>query len=100
QPGMPRDLGTICLKCLHKEPARRYGGALALADDLRRFLDGQPVQARAVGPVERGWRWARRNPAVAALVTSMFVLLTVIAVGGVTLALRANRGWKQAEEEK
>jgi WD40 repeat protein len=67
RPGVPRDLETICLKCLQKESARRYPSAQALADDLRRFLAGKPVVAKAVGLVERGWKWARRRPALAVL---------------------------------
>ncbi|HJT79064.1 MAG TPA: serine/threonine-protein kinase, partial [Gemmataceae bacterium] len=64
---LPRDLETICLKCLQKEPGRRYADCQALADDLRRWLDGETVTARRPGPGERLLRWGRRNPLVAAL---------------------------------
>ena len=80
-PQTPTDLGTICLKCLRKDPTDRYGGAQALAEDLRRFLDGQPIQARPVSTGERLWRWGRRNPGWAAMLATLAALLTVIAVG-------------------
>jgi eukaryotic-like serine/threonine-protein kinase len=79
QPKVPRDLGTVCLKCLRKSPAQRYASALDLAEDLRRFLNGEPVQARPVGRPERLWRWCRRNPALAAL-TAVSLVAAVAAL--------------------
>ena len=67
QPKIPRDLETICLKCLEKQPQRRYETSAALADDLARFLAGQPIQDRPVGGLERAVKWTRRKPALAAL---------------------------------
>lgn len=75
-PGLARDLETICLKCLEKEPHKRYGTAQLLAEDLARFLDGQPVLARPVGPASRTWRWCRRNRALSAL--GLVVLLVAV----------------------
>jgi WD40 repeat protein/tRNA A-37 threonylcarbamoyl transferase component Bud32/tetratricopeptide (TPR) repeat protein len=79
---IPRDLETICLKAMAKEPGRRYQTAGALADDLRRYLQGQPIQARPVGRLQRGWRWARRNPMIAGLSAAAVLLLlaTLITV--------------------
>jgi len=80
-PKVPRDLETICLHCLHKEPARRYTSAAALAEDLGRFQDGRPVRARRLGPAARSWRWCRRNPVATALVSTSIALIA-LAIGG------------------
>jgi WD40 repeat protein/tetratricopeptide (TPR) repeat protein/tRNA A-37 threonylcarbamoyl transferase component Bud32 len=87
QPKVPRDLETVCHKCLQKEPTPRYAGALELAEDLGRFLAGQPVRARPVGPVQRAARWCRRRPGWAAMLATVAGLLVVIAVGGTRLTL-------------
>ncbi len=82
RPGLPRDLDTICLKCLRKVPAQRYESAAALHDDLERFLDGRPIVGRPVSAWERSCGWARRRPAVAALL-GLVILLLCGLVGGI-----------------
>jgi tetratricopeptide (TPR) repeat protein len=91
QPRCPRDLETIALKCLQKEPAKRYSNCVALADDLRRYLDHTPIKARPVSVAERGWRWCRRNPRVAALSALAGVLLLVAATSVAIVAARLDR---------
>src|SRR5262245_5780200 len=89
RPGVPRDLEWVCLKCLRKEPEKRYADAAQLAGELRRFLDGLPLEhTRPVGPGERAARWCRRNPVVALLVTALGVSL----LGG--LAFTARFAWE------
>ena len=81
---IPRDLETICLKAMAKEPARRYASAQLLADDLRRFLDGRAILARPVGRIDRTWRWARRNPLVASLGSvAVVALLSATIISGI-----------------
>lgn len=78
---VPRDLETICLKCLQKEPSRRYASAAELADDLQRFLEGRPVVARPVGWWEHIWRWSKRNRDLAASLAGLAALLMLIMTG-------------------
>jgi tetratricopeptide (TPR) repeat protein len=97
QPGVPRDLETICHKCLEKDPARRYATAAALADDLCAHLDGRPIAARPVGRGERAWRWCRRNPVGAALVAALAA--GVLASTGLTLWALGERDRARAAEQ-
>jgi WD40 repeat protein/tRNA A-37 threonylcarbamoyl transferase component Bud32 len=84
QPKVPRDLNTICLKCLHKQTQGRYASAAELADDLGRFLNNEPIRARPVGLLERSWRWGRRNPGWAAAL----LLLLLVTTGSLLAAWR------------
>jgi eukaryotic-like serine/threonine-protein kinase len=93
------DLETICMKCLTREPERRYPSALAVAEDLERWVKGEPIQARKVRSVERVWRWMKRRPAVAGLAGAV-VLTTLLGVAGITMAwLYALAGWNHASGE-
>jgi serine/threonine-protein kinase len=89
-PRVPRDLQTICLTCLQKDPARRYGSAADLADDLERFLGGNAIHARPVGAAERAVKWCRRRPTAAAVVAISAVALAGAVLGGVWLQRAAH----------
>jgi serine/threonine-protein kinase len=97
QPKAPVDLETICLKCLQKDPRRRYRTAAELADDLRRFLAGQPITARPVGSMELASRWCRRNPAAAGL-AAMLVAAVTAGLAGVTWKWREADGLRIVAE--
>jgi serine/threonine-protein kinase len=101
RPGLPRDLQTICLKCLEKDPRRRYADAAALADDLRRFREGEPVRARPASLWDKSVKWARRRPTAAALSAVCAAALAVLVGGAVWYEsrLRASRDRAEANTD-
>jgi serine/threonine protein kinase len=86
---IPKDLDTIVVKAMAKEPHRRYATARQMADDLQRFLDSKPIVARRTGPLDHLWRWSKRQPAIASLAAAVVALLVFLAIAGPLVA------WKQ-----
>ena len=109
EPRVPYDLETICLKCLEKDPARRFPTAAALADDLRRFVDGDPIHARPTPAWERAWKWGKRRPAIVALLALIPVAIASVVLfvlwhnvslrGQLDRALTEERNARQREQE-
>ncbi len=99
-PALPRDLDTIILKCLEKQPTRRYADAAALRDDLDHFLAGRPITARAPSAAGRAWRWARRHPARATAGAASLLLLLVVAGGSSFHALQLEREQQRTTNER
>ncbi len=94
---IPRDLDTICLRCLEKDPGKRYATAGDLADDLQRFLQQLPIQARPIGRIAKGWRWCRRNPTIAALTGLVALSMSIGVAVSVSFAIEANRQKTEAQ---
>lgn len=94
---IPRDLETICLRAMAREIPRRYAGVEDLASDLGRFLEGRPIEARAVSSLERIWLWCRRRPLVAGLLTSVLILLATVTAGAVFKARNESQLRQEAE---
>lgn len=99
-PTVDADLQTICLKCLRKDPFRRYATASNLADDLNRFIRGEPIVARPVSRRERLWKWARRNPTVALLSAVVATVTLAMLIGGAIYQVRLRRALENADTER
>jgi len=97
-PKVDRDLETICLKCLEKEPERRYGSAEALAEDLERYLHNEPILARPARTLTRVGKWVRRKPALAGALATALLLLLIVAIGSPIAAVRFNRAQERSEQ--
>jgi hypothetical protein len=100
RPGLDRDLETIVLKCLEKEPSRRFPSAEAMSDDLERWLKGEPIAARPVGRMEKSWLWVRRNPSLATACGLAAVGLVVIALVSSIAAFQAQRRAKAEKDRR
>ncbi|MCH7987880.1 MAG: serine/threonine protein kinase, partial [Planctomycetes bacterium] len=90
RPNLSRDIETVCLKCLQKDPGKRYADAEALAEDLRRFQAGEPIMARPVSDAERFWRWCKRKPVIASLSAVSILLLLTVTIGSFAATVRIS----------
>ncbi len=97
-PQIPRDLETICLRCLQKNPDQRFSSAKDLADELKRFLAGEPIHSRPAGPVEKLWRYCRRKPALSGLAAAVALLFLVVAIGSPIMAWRIRNSERTLAE--
>jgi serine/threonine protein kinase len=96
---LPRDLNTICLKAMAKEPGRRYASARTMAEDLRRWLKGEPILARPAGRLERTWRWCRRNPALALASAAVVLVFTLWTTISTVFGIQASTARSRADQE-
>jgi hypothetical protein len=94
---IPRDLETICLRCLQKDASHRYQTAQDVADELKLFLEERPIKARPIGRVQRTWRWCRRSPVVAGLIALALLLLLTLSIGRPSIAAVAIAARAKAE---
>lgn len=99
-PLVPKDLETICLKCLAKEKNRRFASAAELVEELDRFLADEPIHSRPIGRVERGWRWCRKRPVIAGLTGTLAMLLVAVAIAGPIIAVQQSQLRSDAEQKR
>jgi hypothetical protein len=97
---VPLDLETICLKCLHKDPAKRFTTCGELAGDLQRHLDGEPIRARPAGALERGLKWMKRRPAVSALLGATALAVVALGATWVTFTIRLEKQRQDAVTQR
>jgi WD40 repeat protein len=100
QPQCPRDMETICHKCLHKEPHKRYPSAAALAEDLRRFGAGESIAARPVTRLERAWKWAKRKPALATLAAVVTLAVLGFVIGGTWFTWQLDQALRNETQQR